>query len=85
MRGRGKCNEVTTQEETGRGGGLGGPWEHSRVLPLYLGWEEKCGMKNLPTSAVREASPPKMNGFRVLILVCELHVRAPNNCSYSEH
>ena len=42
-------------------------------------------MKNLPTSAVREASPPKMNGFRVLILVCELHVRAPNNCSYSEH
>ena len=28
---------------------------------------------NLPTSAVREASPPNMKGFRVLILVCELH------------
>ena len=37
---------------------------------------------NLPTSAVREASPPKMKGFRVLILVSELHA---NKTGYSEH
>ena len=26
-------------------------------------------IENLPTSAVREAIPPKMKGFRVLILI----------------
>lgn len=61
-RGRGGDEERRRGEEEGEG-----MWYRER--------ERKGGVqrvqkeKNLPTSAVREAIPPKMKGFSVLILV----------------